>query len=264
MDVGKTFSNMWNDVVRTTVFLLPRIVAFLVILGIGYLIAKVLEKATHALLEKVGFDRAVERGGVGQALERTDYDATDIASRVIFFGAMLITLIAAFNVFGPNAVSDMLASILAWLPKLFVGIVLVVVAAFIANLVRDILNGVLAGLSFGKVLATAAWAFIIGLGVIAALGEIGVAAAVTMPLLLFVLATIGGIAIVGVGGSLVRPMQPRWEEWLSRAEAETRAMRLTGGADRRRVSSEDVMERMTGGLTQSEEEEEELRRRRAS
>jgi hypothetical protein len=35
-----------------------------------------------------------------------------------------------------------------------------------------------------------------------------------------VLATIGGVVVVGVGGGLVRPMQDRWERWLGRAEAE--------------------------------------------
>jgi hypothetical protein len=35
-----------------------------------------------------------------------------------------------------------------------------------------------------------------------------------------VLATAGGILVVGVGGGLIRPMQQRWEGWLGRAEAE--------------------------------------------
>jgi hypothetical protein len=62
--------------------------------------------------------------------------------------------------------------------------------------------------------------FIIALGVIAALSQIGVAVAVTLPVLIAVLATVGGILVVGVGGGLVRPMQQRWERWLLRAEEE--------------------------------------------
>jgi hypothetical protein len=62
---------------------------------------------------------------------------------------------------------------------------------------------------------------ILGLGVIAALNQVGIATTVTTPILIAVLATIAGILIVGVGGGLVRPMQARWEAWLERAAAES-------------------------------------------
>src|SRR4026207_1952531 len=56
----------------------PKFRGFLVILVVGYLIAKLIAKAANAILERVGFDRAVERGGIKRALERTKYDASDI------------------------------------------------------------------------------------------------------------------------------------------------------------------------------------------
>lgn len=62
--------------------------------------------------------------------------------------------------------------------------------------------------------------FVIALGVIAALNQIGVATAETTPVLIAVLATVGDILVVGVGGGRVRPMQQRWDWWLSRAEQE--------------------------------------------
>ena len=108
---------------------------------------------------------------------------------------------------------------IAWLPRAFVAIVIVVVAAAIANAVKDIISGALGGLSYGRVLATIASVFILGLGVIAALNQIGVATAVTTPVLIAVLATVGGILVVGVGGGLIRPMQSRWESWLTRRRA---------------------------------------------
>lgn len=35
-----------------------------------------------------------------------------------------------------------------------------------------------------------------------------------------VLATIGGVIVVGAGGGLIKPMQQRWERYLTRAEEE--------------------------------------------
>ena len=137
---------------------------------------------------------------------------------------LLVTLQLAFGIWGPNPISDLIAGVIAWLPRAFVAIVIVVVAAAIANAVKDIISSALGGLSYGRVLANIASVFILGLGVIAALNQIGVATAVTTPVLIAVLATVGGILVVGVGGGLIRPMQSRWESWLTRAEQESQAI----------------------------------------
>ena len=42
----------------------------------------------------------------------------------------------------------------------------------------------------------------------------------TTPVLIAILATVGGVIVVGVGGGLIRPMQQRWESYLSTAERE--------------------------------------------
>jgi len=56
--------------------------------------------------------------------------------------------------------------------------------------VRELIANTIDGLSYGKVLANIASVFILGLGVIAALNQIGVATTVTTPILVTVLATV--------------------------------------------------------------------------
>jgi hypothetical protein len=107
-----------------------------------------------------------------------------------------------------------------------VAIVIVVIAAAIAAAVRDIVASALGGLSYGRAVANIASVFILGIGIIAGLNQIGVATTVTTPILVAILASVAGILIVGVGGGLVKPMQARWERWLERAEAES--TRLSG------------------------------------
>jgi hypothetical protein len=215
------FQNGWNQAWSDVATFLPKLLAFAVILVIGWIVAKALEKVTNAVLERVGFDRAVERGGVSRALERSRYDASDVVAKIVYYGILLLALQMAFGVFGPNSVSDLLSQIIAWLPQLVVGIIIVVVAAAIASAVRDILSSTLGALSYGRVLANIAAIFVIGLGIIAALDQIGVATTVTTPVLVAVLATIAGVIIVGVGGGLVRPMQDTWQRWLSTLQRES-------------------------------------------
>ena len=130
---------------------------------------------------------------------------------LVYYAVLLVTLQLAFGAFGPNPISDLLAGIVAFLPQLVIAIIIVVVAGAIAAAVKELISGAMGGLSYGKVLANIASIFILGLGIIAALSQIGVAVAVTLPVLITVLATVAGILIVGVGGGLVGPMRQRWE-----------------------------------------------------
>jgi hypothetical protein len=213
-----------SDMLRSFLLFLPKALLFVLILVAGYFVAKVVRKLVDKVLERVGFDRWVERGGIRAALARSKYDASDIVAKLVYYAILLFTLQLAFGVWGPNPVSDLIGSVVAWLPQAFVAIIIVVVAAAIAAAVKDLIGNALGGLSYGRLLANVAAYFIIGLGVIAALNQIGVATTVTTPVLIAVLATIAGVIIVGVGGGLVRPMQGRWESWLDRAASESQTI----------------------------------------
>ena len=131
----------------------------------------------------------------------------------------------AFGVFGPNPVSDVLATIVAFIPKLIVAIIIIVIAAALAAAVRELINNSIGGLSYGRTLANIASIAILVLGTIAALNQIGVADSVTTPILYALLACIVGVVVVGVGGGLVRPMQSRWEGALETVARESGRMK---------------------------------------
>lgn len=221
IDFQQGFTDAWSSVAQ----FLPKLAAFVAILVIGWIIAKVVAKIVDAVLERVGFDRLVERGQLQKMMSRSKYDASDLLAKIAYYAILLIALQIGFGVFGPNPVSDLLTGIVAWLPKAAVAIVIVVIAAAIAHAVSELVTSVLGGLSYGRMLGRIASVFIWGIGIIAALNQIGVATSVTTPILIAVLATIGGILVVGVGGGLVRPMEQRWNSWLGNLEAEMPAMK---------------------------------------
>ncbi|MDP9989369.1 MFS family permease [Arthrobacter oryzae] len=204
---------------------IPQLLLFLVILIVGLLIARAISKALSKLLHRVGFDRAVERGGIKKALANSSLDASDIVSKIVYYALVLFVLQFAFGVFGPNPVSTLLAAIIAFLPKIVVAIIIVVISAAIAAAVKTLIQGSLGGLSYGNTLANIASIFILGIGIIAALNQVDIATTVTTPILIAVLAAIVGVVVVGVGGGLIKPMSERWEQYLNRAEAEAPKIR---------------------------------------
>lgn len=198
----------------------PKLALFLVILIAGLIVASLIAKGLTRLLRRVGFDRLVERGGVKKALDRSKLDAAAIIAKILYWTLVLFVLQFAFGVFGPNPVSDLLAAIIAFLPRVIVAIVIVIITAAIAAGAKVLIQNTLGGLSYGKILANVVSIFILFVGIIAALNQVEIATTVTTPLLIAVLAIFAGVIIVGAGGGLIKPMQQRWETILNRAVEE--------------------------------------------
>lgn len=217
--IRRGFEQAWAEV---TTFV-PKLFVFAVILFVGWLVARALAKAVELLLNRTGFPRLVEKAGLGAMLARSRVDLAGLIVRLVLYFVLLIALQLAFSVFGPaNAVSLLLNDIVTYLPRIVIAILLVVIAAAIAGAVRRVVVAALGGRPFAGLAGTVVHGFLVGLGVIAALDQLGIATAVTLPVLITVLATIGGILVVGVGGGLIRPMQERWQRWLGSAEDQVR------------------------------------------
>jgi hypothetical protein len=214
-DIGQQFADLLGTVVGIGV----KVLIFLIIIGLGWFVASWLRRWISKGLQRVGFDRIVERGGLNRVLGR--YSASDVIARLVMIAFLLFVFQLAFGIFGPNPVSTLIEEVIRWLPKLLAAVIIIVVAAAIAGWVKHLIADALGGLSYGRTLATAAQVFVLALGIIAAVQQIGVATSVTLPVLIMVLATIAGVIIVGVGGGLIRPMQHRWDRILNRAETET-------------------------------------------
>ena len=230
---SRGISDAWS---RVAAFV-PKFVGFLVILIVGYFLAKAVAGILDKVLERVGFDKAVERGGVKRALESSKYDASDLVSKVAFYGLFLLALQMAFGLFGANPVSDLLAGVIAYLPKVLAAILIVVVASAIAAAVKEVVQASLGGLEYGRTLANLAGVAILGVGVFAALNQLQIAPAIVNGLFYGILAVVAGSAIIAIGGGGVRPMQQRWEQALQRWDTERPRLSEQADGTRERVEA---------------------------
>ena len=206
----------WDNVIET----LPQIALFLLILIVGWFVAKAIARILEAALEKIGFDRWVERGGIKQALAKSEYDASDLLAKILFYGLVLVVLQLAFGVFGDNPVSDLIDGLVAYLPNVFVAILIIVIAAYVAAAVRDIASASLGGVDYGDLLAKIAYVAVLLIGVFAALDQLEIAPTIVDGLFYGLIAIIAGSLIIAIGGGGIQPMRSRWEKWLRTAEAE--------------------------------------------
>ncbi|MET9268062.1 hypothetical protein [Amycolatopsis sp. NPDC004079] len=225
----------WN-LVATFV---PKLVGFLIILLIGWLIAKAVSKALGLVLGKLGFTRLVEKTGLTGMVKGANLDATTVLVKLVYYFILLIALQLAFGVFGQsNPVSQLLNDIIAFLPRILVAVVLIIVAAAIAKVVRDVVSGALSGRPAGRLLSTVAYWLVMAFGIIAALGQVNIATSVTGPVLIAVLATAGGVIVVGFGGGLIKPAQERWGGWLANLQGQVGSGSGNGSREPGQVSGQ--------------------------
>jgi hypothetical protein len=243
VDLEGGLERAWESILT----FVPKLLGFLLILGIGYFLAKALEKLLDGILERVGFDRLVERGGIRTALARSKLDASSILARIVFYVAFLFVLQLAFGLFGPNPISDLLAGIIAFLPNLFVAVVIVVITAAVATAAKSLIESMLGGLSYGRILSVMAAVAIWVIGIAAALNQVNIAPEIVNGLFYAMLALVVGVGIVAIGGGGIQPMRERWQRALMKVDEEApRIRRETQGAgDRVREQVDEVRREMT-------------------
>lgn len=233
------FEEGFDQSLEEAALILPKIGYFLLILIIGILVAKLVQKIVTKVLQRVGFDKLVERGGIKQALSNSKYDAAAILGKIVYYFIFLGVLAMAFAVFGQdNPISLFIASIVAFLPKLFVAVIALIIAFAIAAAVKDLLSNMLGGLSYGASLANAVSLFIIAIGVFFALDQLEIAPLIVGGVFYALLALIVLPLIIafGVGGidparETIRNMQSKTKQKAREVKAEVKDKDTTRTAD---------------------------------
>jgi len=185
---------------------IPKIIGFAVIVIIGWFIASAVAGAVAALLRAVKFNDLARRGGLASFVEKMGVrqDASGFLANIAKWFIRLIVLVSAFDALGLPAVSQVLESLLLWLPNLVVALVVLVIAGLAANALAGLVRGATAesGLGNPDLLATiarvAVWAF----AIVVAVNQIGIATTLINTLFM---ATVGAIALAlglafGLGG----------------------------------------------------------------
>jgi small-conductance mechanosensitive channel len=204
----------WGDAIITSVsaalamFLgaIPRVIGFLIILVIGWMVASAIAAAVTALLRSVNFNGVAQRSGFSGFVQSMGVrqDASEFLANVAKWFIRLIVLVVAFDALGLPAVSEVLQQLLLWLPNLVVAMVILVVAGLAANALHGLVRGATASAGFGNpdllanIARVAVWAF----AVVVAVNQLGIAT--TLVNTLFT-GTVGALALAlglafGLGG----------------------------------------------------------------
>jgi hypothetical protein len=185
---------------------LPRLLLAIVVLIIGWLVAKLVRfaivKALHAInfnvvTEKAGIDRFLSQGGA-------DIDTIRVLGGLFYWLVILAALMVAFNSLDLAYVTDLIGRIVLYVPRVMVAVVILVFGAYFARFVAMALATYLrnigareAGL-MGRLALYAIMAFVIMI----ALDQIGLGDIIRETFLVIVAAIALALALAfGLGGT---------------------------------------------------------------
>lgn len=242
----------------------PRLLGFLIVLGVGWLVGSLLGRGVAAALQAIGFNDLAERSGLAAFLRQLGAraDPHRVVTAVAVWFVRLVALIVAFDLLGLPAVSGVLQRLLLWLPNLVVALVVLVIGGLAAGAAGRLLRGVAERAGFtdpdllGSVGRVAVWVF----AIVIAVGQLGIAPTIVNAL---VVGTIGAVALAtglafGLGGrDRAARLLDRWSETSARprpavgSTAPSREGRpRRSGFDRRRMTREGPDRRDSEGLVQ--------------
>jgi small-conductance mechanosensitive channel len=169
---------------------IPQLIGAIVILIVGYIIAKVLQAVVTRLLGSLGFEGWMEKGGIKQFFDRaqTRQTPSSIMGKLVFWFVFIIAITMAADALGIRQISVVLGQLIAFIPSIIAAILILVLATLLANFV----SGVVRGATGSGVLASVAQYAIIIYAAFAALTELGIAVQLTAPTFLIVL---GGVVL---------------------------------------------------------------------
>jgi hypothetical protein len=116
---------------------LPRLLLALVVVAIGWLLAKAARFAVERGLRAVNFTVLTERAGTDNFLQQAGMrgDTTTLFGLVAYWLVILATLIIAFNGLGLTYITDLLGRVVLFAPKLLVAMLIVIFGSYCARFV---------------------------------------------------------------------------------------------------------------------------------
>lgn len=133
---------------------LPQLVGALVILLIGYVVAKAMDKVVSGALGRIGFDRRLFATSAGNYIRNAVTSPARFMGSVTFWLIFLGAVSLAISALGVEPLTDFVASVYSYLPNVVAALVIFLVAAAISGAVATLATRFLGDTPTGKLIAT--------------------------------------------------------------------------------------------------------------
>ena len=196
---------------------LPALIGAAVILLTGYFLARQVQRWADDTLKRLNFNRMASAGGFDEVVGRTGsrLDPVRALAKLIFWLVMLVVILLASTALGLESINEMFGTMLAFIPTLIAGIVIVILGIIVGEFVRGLIVASAGSVSGVPTVAKMAKGAVILIALFMALQQVGVAEEIVTAAFTLILGA-GALAVglaFGLGNrELAGEITRRWYE----------------------------------------------------
>jgi hypothetical protein len=177
-NITEILRNTFTTLISQFVDFVPRIIGCIVILVIGYLVARGVKIVIKQVLSKIGFDRIGDRLneiGIIKQL-KTEVSLSEIVAKIFYYYILLIFLTFSADTLGVDTITAMVLSLVNFIPKLIAGAVMLQIGVMLSDAIKTAVTALCKSFNIpsAKLIGSIAFIFFLIITFITALGQIGI------------------------------------------------------------------------------------------
>jgi len=184
---------------------LVNVLLVVIILLIGWIIAKIIKTLVTKLLRSIKLDQLSDQINLDSVLAKggISYSLSELIGVICYWLALLVTFVVAVNAIGLTVAADLLNRVVLYVPNIIAAVFILILGMFVATLLSNIVKTAAnnAGVSQAKLLGKVVEVVVIIFAVAMTLEQLGIATKIIELAITVVLASLGlGLALAfGLG-----------------------------------------------------------------
>lgn len=167
-----------NDMVRSFMTFFYNLIGAVIILLIGWGVAKMVAAVTKKMLEQVGADKIGDKLNEIDAIKglKLEIKLSAIISKVLYYFILIFMLRPAADTLGVPAISDMVKLLVEFIPKLISSALMLSAGVFLADALKNFVVTLCKSFNIaaGKLIGTAIFFFLLIIFVIQSVAQVGI------------------------------------------------------------------------------------------
>lgn len=177
-NITEILINTFNTLINQFVDFVPRLVGCIVILLVGYVVAKTVAIVVRNVLGKVGFDKIGDKLNEISIVKqlKTEIKLSEIVAKVLYYFILLVFLTAATETLGVNAITSMVLSLVNFIPQLIAAAIMLQIGIMVSDAIKGAVISVCRSFNIpsAKLIGNIVFIFFLVITFISALGQIGI------------------------------------------------------------------------------------------
>ncbi|MCK9238131.1 MAG: mechanosensitive ion channel [Thiopseudomonas sp.] len=182
---------------------IPNLLGALIVVILGFLVARLLDTLLSKLLAKLGLDRLTQGTGLNKLLARVGIKVpvSVLIGKIVYWFVLLVFLVSALESLGLERISAALDVLALYVPKVFAAAIVLLAGVLLAQLLNSLVSGAAegVGLEYAAALGRVAQGLVVIISISVAFGQLEIKAELLNYVIAIVLFSVGLAVAIAVG-----------------------------------------------------------------